>query len=74
MSARSLARLVGWLFAAVLLASACGSATTQDVADEATEAAPAAPLVGEFTTISGGQIDLESLEGQDAVLWFWAPW
>jgi len=29
---------------------------------------------GENTTISGSQIDLGSLEGQDTVLWFWAPW
>jgi hypothetical protein len=29
-------------------------------------------LVGETTT--GGQIDFNSLEGTDTVLWFWAPW
>ena len=26
------------------------------------------------TTASGGQIDFTSLEGNDVVLWFWAPW
>jgi hypothetical protein len=31
-------------------------------------------LTGSFTTIGGGQIDLGSLQGQDVVLWFWAPW
>ena len=37
------------------------------------EPAPAeASLVA--TTVSGGQIDFGSLEGQDVVLWFWAPW
>jgi len=25
-------------------------------------------------TVSGGQINFGSLEGQDVVLWFWAPW
>ena len=25
-------------------------------------------------TVGGGQIDFGSLEGQDIVLWFWAPW
>ena len=31
-------------------------------------------LVDEFTTTAGTTIDLESLQGQDVVLWFWAPW
>jgi len=25
-------------------------------------------------TAGGGQIDWNSLQGQDVVLWFWAPW
>lgn len=25
-------------------------------------------------TADGGQIDWNSLEGQDVMLWFWAPW
>lgn len=25
-------------------------------------------------TVDGGQINFGSLEGQDTVLWFWAPW
>ncbi len=29
---------------------------------------------GENSTVSGSQLDLGSLEGQDTVLWFWAPW
>ena len=29
---------------------------------------------GEFQTLSGETFDLGSLEGQDVVLWFWAPW
>ncbi len=26
------------------------------------------------TLVGGGQLDLNSIEGQDTVLWFWAPW
>ena len=26
------------------------------------------------STADGGQIDLGDLDGQDIVLWFWAPW
>ena len=49
-------------------------------APTATPEPPPAPavsvpeLAGSFTTIGGGQIDLGSLQGQDVVLWFWAPW
>ena len=45
-----------------IAATACGgSENEQDVA-------LAVP------TASGGQIDLNSLEGRDVLLWFWAPW
>lgn len=36
-------------------------------------AVPAYPDVV-VSTVAGGQIDFGSLEGQDIVLWFWAPW
>lgn len=36
--------------------------------------APPALLSGTFETLDGDTIDLGSLEGQDVVLWFWAPW
>jgi len=54
-------------------------APTQAEAAPAEEAAPveeAAPAEASLvaTTVSGGQIDFGSLEGQDVVLWFWAPW
>lgn len=42
------------------------------------EAAPAGPTpvpqVVTFNTVDGGQFDLGDLNGQDSVLWFWAPW
>jgi len=31
-------------------------------------------LVGEYPTMDGQTIDLASLQGNDVVLWFWAPW
>ena len=31
-------------------------------------------LVDEFETLSGETLDLASLQGEDVVLWFWAPW
>lgn len=47
-------------------ASASESAQSEGVT-EATES-----LV--LPTADGGQIDWNSLEGQDVMLWFWAPW
>ncbi len=32
------------------------------------------PLNGTFATVGGQSIDLGDLQGQDVVLWFWAPW
>ncbi len=57
--------------------------SSSDTADDAT--APTAPSVADETTVAwdhnwtgdligGGQIDANSLVGQDVVLWFWAPW
>lgn len=53
-----------------LLASACGGGTASTVGTG--DARP--QLVDEFPTLAGETIDLESLQGQDVVLWFWAPW
>lgn len=60
-----------------LLAAACGSGTGEQ--STATEVAPApneteAESTLMLGTADGGQIDWNSLEGQDVVLWFWAPW
>jgi hypothetical protein len=71
-----------------LLAACSGAETPTDTAaPEAEAAAPAtdstAPEASAaeeaaggrvFDTVSGSQIDFGSLEGQDTVLWFWAPW
>lgn len=59
----------------VVAACGGGASTTDASAQPASESAPAAPVIdGVFDTVSGSQIDFGSLEGQDTVLWFWAPW
>lgn len=57
--------------------AACGggTSTTDSTASGSSSAdQDTIALDGVFQTISGSQIDLGSLEGQDTVLWFWAPW
>lgn len=49
---------------ALLAAAACSADVSSDTA--ATER-----LV---PTATGGQVDFNSLEGTDTLLWFWAPW
>lgn len=77
------------LGALALVATSCGGGSTDTAVEtssspevastEAAEPAPTAePAPAEAslvaTTVNGGQIDFGSLEGQDVVLWFWAPW
>ena len=83
---RSRIRLTSIAAGALLVLSACGGgATTADEAAtpapaataDAVGDAPAAPaslLVDQFTTVSGETIDLANFQGQDVVLWYWAPW
>ncbi|MGI9598172.1 MAG: hypothetical protein ACR2QK_18560 [Acidimicrobiales bacterium] len=52
-----------------LVAAACGSSNTELAAGQAESA-----LNGQYATLGGGSIDLADLQGQDVVLWFWAPW
>lgn len=51
-------------------ADAAGVETTTAEPAEAADS----PLTGEFETLAGTTLDLASLQGQDVVLWFWAPW
>lgn len=70
------------LFAALaLIATACGgSGDSTDVASTSGDTEETADAGGSAegslvaSTVTGGQIDFASLEGQDVVLWFWAPW
>ncbi len=53
----------------LLVASACSSAGTANPPE--TESSG---LNGEFEALDGTTIDLAEFQGQDVVLWFWAPW
>lgn len=62
-----------------LVAAACGGpaevSNAAPVDDTAAAAAPAPDLFsGSFIDLNGESIDLASFEGQDVVLWYWAPW
>lgn len=75
-------RLTALVLGIALAASACGGGdavdetaaldapASDDGANTPASAWPAlvAPVAG------GGQFDLGDLEGQDVILWFWAPW
>ncbi|MEM7339885.1 MAG: hypothetical protein AAF467_14620 [Actinomycetota bacterium] len=68
MIVRRLALVVGFALAAAACAACAGAPEPVETA-----AAPGL-LAGEVATVNGETIDLGSLEGQDVVLWFWAPW
>lgn len=59
----------------LLTLGACGSDSAPVESAAAAGDASAGPAIeGSFATVSGGQLDFGALEGQDTVLWFWAPW
>lgn len=64
--------------ALLICLTACGTTTDQSSTDAAGEATGVETITerlqGDFATISGNEISLESLQGSDVVLWFWAPW
>jgi len=62
-------------FAVLLLATACGSSTTETTATVPQAEAEAGPslLTGEFAAVTGDSIDLADLEGENVVFWFWEP-
>lgn len=64
-------RLVALIVAVAIAAAACGSSSSQG---PSAAAGDAEPFDGEFATLGGGTVDLADFEGQDVVLWFWAPW
>lgn len=57
---------------AALLFSACAADDDEAVATDDQSAEVTA--TGVLPTVSGSQIDVNSLEGSDTILWFWAPW
>lgn len=70
---RSVALLVGL----ALTLAACGSSSTVQESGApvaGASEAEAALLAGEFETLAGTTVDLADFQGEDVVLWFWAPW
>lgn len=79
-------RVVAAVMAAAVVVAGCGSAAEETAIRAQSEDASAtaassqdSPETGRapglvMNTITGGQIDAADLLGQDAVLWFWAPW
>jgi peroxiredoxin len=63
----------GLALAALLAVSACTSDGATPEGQDAPSVA-AADLDFTATTIDGAPFDGSSLEGEPAVLWFWAPW
>lgn len=89
MSLRSLSSSLWLVLGLLVVAAGCAGSSGEAVAVDASETSEApieaaadtseaavenALFVGEFETLQGSQIDFASLEGQDTVLWFWAPW
>ena len=73
--------LVATLGALALITAACGGSDDSGAASPATTGEnvptdqPAAAVEAAFVPLaSGGQLDFNSLRGQDVLLWFWAPW
>ncbi len=54
--------------------SAAASATTSSTATTSPSATTSVRTTELVPLVGGGQIDLNSIQGQDTVLWFWAPW
>lgn len=75
-------RLGAVALAGSLALAACGASAqteAESVASTAPDDAMAAstseiPDVAGPLAVGDGQIEFASLEGQDVVLWFWAPW
>ena len=76
-------RASAMIVAVGFLASSCGSAGDDATAVE--ESLPASQAGDEgqsvteveavmVSTADGGELDFNSLRGQDVMLWFWAPW
>ena len=76
-------RIVAVLLVAGLGATACGSGADDTEGSESTGTGSSVDGTvaadSEFDavmvpTADGGELDFNSLRGQDVLLWFWAPW
>lgn len=55
--------------------TAAVEASAEAEPEPAADESAAAPAEGRLVnTVGGGQLDLGSIDGQDTILWFWAPW
>jgi len=59
--------------AAALGIAGCSSTPDSPTTEAGADQSAALPTLT-VDTLSGGQIELNALAGQDLVLWFWAPW
>lgn len=72
--------LVAVFAASALVASACGgsgdsgSASSVPAVENVANEQPTDLEAVLLPTAAGGQLDFNSLRGQDVLLWFWAPW
>ncbi len=57
---------------ALLILTACSGGGTSGRGSQDTSSGGAASFTG--TTLEGASFDSSALDGQPAVLWFWAPW
>jgi hypothetical protein len=70
---RSAVRSVAVALGFALAATACSGGN--ESATSSSAGAEKSPLLDvAFATSDGGQLEWGTLEGQDVVLWFWAPW
>ena len=76
-------RIVAVVLVASLGATACGSGSDDTAASASTDtglsvggtvAADSEFEAVMVPTADGGELDFNSLRGQDVLLWFWAPW
>ncbi len=70
-------RLLVTAVALALAAAACGGGGDQSAQTGAVDEVPEADeTVLDFRaeTVDGSTVDVNSLQGTDLVIWFWAPW
>lgn len=65
---------MGVLVALALLGAACAGSDTTPTAASASAGGGDGLTSVVLPTVDGAQLDFGDLEGQDAILWFWAPW
>jgi len=70
--------LLALVASATILLAGCGSSAantaTSGTSPSDTPESASPPAAQVVNLVGGGQIDLNSTEGTDTVLWFWAPW